>query len=67
MPSPGMLRHVALVRTDFSEERSASIIRVTSISDLGTPLARCEVIYLGSVRRLLVSANVVRGHRFLSP
>jgi hypothetical protein len=31
-----MLRRVALVRTDVSEERIASIIRVTRISDLGT-------------------------------
>jgi hypothetical protein len=28
MPSSGILRHVALVRTDVSEELSASIIRV---------------------------------------
>jgi hypothetical protein len=32
----GMLRHVALVRTDVSEERSASFIRVTRIGELGT-------------------------------
>jgi hypothetical protein len=31
-----MLRRVALVRTDVSEERSASIIRVTKIDELGT-------------------------------
>jgi hypothetical protein len=31
-----MLRHVALARTDVSEERSSSIIRVTRIGDLGT-------------------------------
>jgi hypothetical protein len=31
-----MLRHVALVRTDVSEEHSASIIRVTRIGELGT-------------------------------
>jgi hypothetical protein len=30
-----MLCHVALVRTDVSEERSASIIRVTRIGELG--------------------------------
>jgi hypothetical protein len=34
-PSSGMLRREALVRTDVSEERSASIIRVTRIGDLG--------------------------------
>jgi hypothetical protein len=34
-----MLRRVALVRTDFSEELSASFIRVTRIGDLGTTLA----------------------------
>jgi hypothetical protein len=31
MASSGMLHRVALVRTDLSEERSASIIRVTRI------------------------------------
>jgi hypothetical protein len=36
MASSGMLRHVALVRTDVSEEHSASIIRVTRISEVGT-------------------------------
>jgi hypothetical protein len=39
MASSGMVRRVALVRTDVSEELSASIIRVTRISDLGTTLA----------------------------
>jgi hypothetical protein len=33
-----MLRHVALVRTDLSEERGASTIRVTRICELGTTL-----------------------------
>jgi hypothetical protein len=37
--SSGMLRRVALVRTDVSEELSASFIRVTRISELGTTLA----------------------------
>jgi hypothetical protein len=35
----GILRHVALVKTDFSEELSASIIRVTRIGELGKKLA----------------------------
>jgi hypothetical protein len=35
----GMLRHVALVRTDVSEEHIACIIRVTRIGELGTTLA----------------------------
>jgi hypothetical protein len=39
MASSGMLRHVALVRTEVSEERNAFIIRVTRISELGTTLA----------------------------
>jgi hypothetical protein len=34
-----MLRRMVLVRTDVSEERSASIIRVTGIDELGTTLA----------------------------
>jgi hypothetical protein len=34
-----MLRRVALVRTDVSEELSDSIIRVTRIGELGTTLA----------------------------
>jgi hypothetical protein len=33
--SSGMLHRVALVRTDVSEERSASFIRVTRIGELG--------------------------------
>jgi hypothetical protein len=39
MPSSWMLRHVALVRTDVSEEHSACVIKVTRISELGITLA----------------------------
>jgi hypothetical protein len=39
MASSGMLHSEALVRTDFSEDFSASFIRVTRIGELGTTLA----------------------------
>jgi hypothetical protein len=39
MVSSGLLRSVALVRTDVSEEPSASFIKVTKISELGTTQA----------------------------
>jgi hypothetical protein len=39
MASSRMLRRVALVRTDVSEELTTSIIRVTRIGELGTTLA----------------------------
>jgi hypothetical protein len=54
MASSGMLRRVPLVRTDVSEERSASTIRVTRIGELGTML-----VVPCSVSQLLVWANVV--------
>jgi hypothetical protein len=37
--SSGLLRRVALVRTDVSEEPGASFIRVTKIGELGTTQA----------------------------
>jgi hypothetical protein len=46
MASCGMLRHVALIRTDVSEERSASIIRVTRIGELGMTLAVTSYVML---------------------
>jgi hypothetical protein len=61
-----MLRRVALVRTDVSEEPSASFIRVTRIGEVGTTLAATSnrrtlrrMVFLRSVRRLLVTASVV--------
>jgi hypothetical protein len=39
MASSEMLRRVALLRNDVSEELSASFIRVTRIDELGTTLA----------------------------
>jgi hypothetical protein len=46
MVSSGLLRRVALVRTDVSEEPGASFIRVTEIGELETDL-RCEEIPRG--------------------
>jgi hypothetical protein len=39
MVSSGMLRRVNFVRTDISDELSASFIKVTRIGELGTTLA----------------------------
>jgi hypothetical protein len=82
MASSGMIHHVALVRTDFSEELSASVIRVTRIGELGTTLAvtsnrrtlsrstnykyQIHLVLLRSVRRLLVTASVVPNSPILS-
>jgi hypothetical protein len=52
MASFGTLRRVTLVRTDVSEELSALFIRVTRIGDK-------YLVFLRSVRRLLVTASVV--------
>jgi sulfur relay (sulfurtransferase) DsrC/TusE family protein len=65
-----MLRRVALVRTDVSEELSASFITVTRIGELGTirtvisnrrTLQRntTHLVFLRIVRRLLVKYSVV--------
>jgi hypothetical protein len=51
MSSSGLLRCVALVRADVSEERIACIIRVEIISE--------HKVLLCSVLQLLVTANVV--------
>jgi hypothetical protein len=68
MPSSGMLRFVAFVRTDVSEERIASIIRMTIIGELGTTLAvtsnrstlqRNTTRYVPPTRRLLQEPHSV--------
>jgi hypothetical protein len=51
MTSSGMLRRVAIVRTDVSEELSASIIKVTRTCEIGTTLA------VTSNRRLCISSQ----------
>jgi hypothetical protein len=59
--SSGMLRRVTLVRTDVSEELSASFIRTTRIGELGTTpaVSSNHLIFLHSVCRLLVTAGIV--------
>jgi hypothetical protein len=49
---------LAVVRTDVSEERSVTFIRVTGIGEVGTTLAG-YLVFLRSVRRLLDTASVV--------
>jgi hypothetical protein len=72
-----MLRRVTLVRTDLSEEPDASFIRVTRICELGTTQAATSnrrtlrrntnffLLFLRSVRRLLVAACVVPSSQIL--
>jgi hypothetical protein len=57
MASSGRLRLVALVRTDVSEELSASFIRVTRFGELGTTLA------VTSNRRMSLQVNAVMNLR----
>jgi hypothetical protein len=57
-----MLRHVALVRTDISEELSVSFIRMTRIGELETTQ---YLVFLRSVRPLLLRASVVPSSRIL--
>jgi hypothetical protein len=55
MASSAMLRRVALVRTDVSEELSASFIRVIRIGELETTLT-----VTGNRRTLRRGANFLR-------
>jgi hypothetical protein len=62
MLSSGMLRHVAPVRTDVSEELSASFIRVTRMGELGTMLAvtsNRRTLRRNTLHQLLVTVSVV--------
>jgi hypothetical protein len=67
LPSSEMLRRVAPVRADLSEEHSASIIKVTRVGELGTTLTvtsnrrnlrKIHSMYHVCVHRLLVTVNV---------
>jgi hypothetical protein len=61
MASFEMLRRVALVRTDVSEELSASFISVTRINELGTTLT------VTSNRRTLRASVASSGYVLSSP
>jgi hypothetical protein len=53
----GMLRRVALIRTDISEELSASIIRVTRIGELGTLAVTSSTILVTLMMEALSSSE----------
>jgi hypothetical protein len=62
MVSSGMLRRVALLRTEVSEEPSASFIRVTRIGELGTTLAATSVL-TRSTWRSIPEDTILHSHR----
>jgi hypothetical protein len=61
MSSSGMLRSVALVRTDVSEGLDASIIKVTRTGELGTlavtTYAHCKEILSSSETSVLTRST----------
>jgi hypothetical protein len=63
MPYSGTLRRVAPVRTDVLQKGIASIIWVIRIDKLATEAScdeiLCSIVFLRSLLRLLVTANVV--------
>jgi hypothetical protein len=65
MASSGMLRRVALARTDVSEEPSAPFIRETRIGELRTTLAVTSNRRTLRLGRLLVTASVVHSSPIL--
>jgi hypothetical protein len=69
MVSSGILRRVALVRIDVSEEVRASFIRVARIGELESTLAvtsnRRTLPRIRSVRLLLIVASVVHSSPIL--
>jgi hypothetical protein len=57
MATSGMLRRVALVRTDVSEEFSPSFIRATTIGELGTTLASSNSPILVALMKEALSSS----------
>jgi hypothetical protein len=73
MASSGMVHRVALVRTDVSEELSASFIKVTRIGELGTTLAvtsnqhtlrrNAKSVLTRATRRNIPEDSILYSHR----
>jgi DNA-binding TFAR19-related protein (PDSD5 family) len=59
-----MLRRVVLVRTDVSEESSASIIKVIRIGDLATTLS---AISIRSTLHNIAKDGIIHSHRLQKP
>jgi hypothetical protein len=62
MPSSGMLRRMALVGTDVSEELSAFIIRMTRICELRTTLAVTSDLHTLQ-RNNIPEDGIIHSHR----
>jgi hypothetical protein len=60
-----MLRHVALVRRNVSEEPSASFIRVTSLGELGKMLVTARVVPSSPIRFTLMKEALGSSETFV--
>jgi hypothetical protein len=68
MPFSLMLRRVALVRSDVSEERIVTIIKVRRIGELGTMLAiTSKRNSLGRYTGIILQCATVADYRFHVP
>jgi hypothetical protein len=80
MVSFGMLRRVALVRTDVSEEPGASFIRMTRIGEIGTTQAATSnrrrlrtpgssetSVLTRATRRNITEGTILHSHRRENP
>jgi hypothetical protein len=67
MPSSGMLRRLAPVRTDVSEELSASFIRVTRIGELGTTarITLSNISEDGIVLKIVITISPIVFHQYV--
>jgi hypothetical protein len=63
MVSSGLLRRVALVRTDVSEEPGASFIRVPKIGELGRTQAATSNLLTRATRRNNPEDTILHSHR----